>query len=191
MVEWFSFYPADKHIFINVTAVTLGQGHQKVIQYIFPDLYFLWPKYLRISWNSLAWEAKVIVAEADLDAAAETNWKHKVTRRLRWLNDETPISRKPYPVPLALREAVGKQIKDLIEIGVIRESNLPWAFPIIVVRKKNGKLRICVDYRQLNDRSEKSYWPFGSTDDIFASLGGARYLSSLDMANAYHHIPLV
>ena len=87
-------------------------------------------------------------------------------------------------------EAVGKQIKYLVEHGVIRESNSPWAFPIIVIRKKNGKRRICVDYRLLNDHSEKFYWPLGSID-IFASLGGARYLSSLDNANAYHHIPLV
>ena len=106
------------------------------------------------------------------------------------LNDETPIRKKPYPVPLALREAVDKQIKDLVENGIIRESNSPWAFPIIVVKKKNGKLRVVIDYRSLNDRTEKFYWPLGSIDDIFSSLGGVRYLSSLDMANAYHHIPM-
>ena len=49
---------------------------------------------------------------------------------------------------------------------------------------------MCIDYRLLNDRSEKLYWPLGCIDDIFPSLGGARYLSSLDMANAYHHIPM-
>ena len=106
------------------------------------------------------------------------------------VTNETPIRKKPYAVPLALREAVKKQIEDLVENGVIRESNSPWAFPLIVVRKKNGKLRLCIDYRLLNDRTEKFYWPLGSIDDIFASLGGARYLSSLDMANAYHHIPM-
>ena len=49
---------------------------------------------------------------------------------------------------------------------------------------------MCIDYRLLNDRTGKFYWPLGSIDDIFESLGGARYLSSLDMANAYHHIPM-
>ena len=68
----------SKFLFIIVTAVTLGQGHQKVIQYIFRDLYFLCLKYLRFSWNGLTWEAKVFAAAA-ADAVAETNWKHKVT----------------------------------------------------------------------------------------------------------------
>ena len=95
------------------------------------------------------------------------------------------------PVTLALQEAVRKQIKDLVENGVIRESNSPWAFSIIVVRKKNGKLRICIDYSLLNDRREKFHWPLESTDHIFASLGGTRYMLILDKANAYHHIPLV
>ena len=56
----------NKFLFINVIAVTLGQGHQKVIQYIFPALYFLCPKYLSFSWNIF-------------DSAAETNWQYKVT----------------------------------------------------------------------------------------------------------------
>ena len=73
----------SKFLFINVTVVILDQGHQKVIQYIFPDLYFLCPKYLRfIAETVLTWGAKVIAAaaaDADEDAAAETNWKHKIT----------------------------------------------------------------------------------------------------------------
>ena len=80
LVEWFSLNPADKQIFINVTAMTLGQSHQKVIQYIFPDLYFLCPKYLRLAQTFLTWEAKVFAAAVtDADMAAETTWKHKVT----------------------------------------------------------------------------------------------------------------
>ena len=65
----------SKFLLIDATAATLGQGHQKVIQYISLDLYILCAKYLWFSSNGLTWEAK-FVAAAD---AAETNWKHKVT----------------------------------------------------------------------------------------------------------------
>ena len=64
----------SKFMLINATATTLGQGHGKVIQYISPDPYNLCAKYLRFSWNSLMWEAKVVAA-----AGAEMNWKHNVT----------------------------------------------------------------------------------------------------------------
>ena len=91
LVDWFSLYPAEKQIFlfINVTAVALGQGHRKVIQYNFPDVYFLCPKYLNFSSNGLTWEAKVIAAvAAHADAAMETNWKHSHPR-LGWLKIST------------------------------------------------------------------------------------------------------
>ena len=66
----------SKFLFINVTAMTLGQGHQKVIQYIFPDQYFLCPKYLSFSSNGFDVRSKVFAeAAAVTDAAAETNWK--------------------------------------------------------------------------------------------------------------------
>ena len=74
---WLSGYyfilQTSKFFFISATAMTLGQGHRKVIQFIFTDLYFLCLKHLRFISYSLMWEAKVIVV-----VAAETNWKHKV-----------------------------------------------------------------------------------------------------------------
>ena len=65
----------SKFMLIDATAATLGQGHGKVIQYISPDPYNLCAKYLRFSWNSLTWEAKVVAA-ADAAVGAEMNWKH-------------------------------------------------------------------------------------------------------------------
>ena len=67
----------SKFLLVNTTAVTLGQGHEKVIQYISPDPYILCPKYQRFSANGFDVRGKNFAA-ADADAA-ETNWKHKVT----------------------------------------------------------------------------------------------------------------
>ena len=72
----------NKFLFINVTAATLGEGHQKVTQYISQTYMFIVPNILGLAETVLTWEAKVIgaaVADADTDAVAETNWKHKVT----------------------------------------------------------------------------------------------------------------
>ena len=147
--------------------------------------------------NDLATSRQIELIQTLIDANDDLFAKHDydigrtdlIEARIK-LTDETPIRKKPYSVPLVLRDQVKKQIGDLVDNGIIRPSNSPWAFPMIVVRKKNNKLRLCQDFRALNQRTEKFYWPLGSIDDIFASLGGARYLSSLDMANAYHHIPM-
>ena len=76
----------SKFLLIDATAVTLGQGHRKVIQYISPDLYILCAKYLSLAPKVLMWEKKVVAA-ADATAAAdaaETDWKHKVTLASDW-----------------------------------------------------------------------------------------------------------
>ena len=88
-----SHFIAQTSIFllIDATAVTLGQGHRKVIQYIFPDPYILCVKYQRFSSNGFDERGKVVAA-ADAAAvvdAAETNWKHKV--RPGWLNDDVLV----------------------------------------------------------------------------------------------------
>ena len=71
----------SKFLLIDATAMTLGQGHGKVIQYISPDPYILCAKFLNLAQTVLTWEAKVVAAaDADADTGvAETNWKHKVT----------------------------------------------------------------------------------------------------------------
>ena len=98
----------SKFLLIDATAVTLGQGQQKVIQYISPDSYILCAKYLRFSSNVLTWEAKVVAAAdaADTAAAAETNWKHKVTPDrvdlITVLHNNIIYAIKSVPIPLML-----------------------------------------------------------------------------------------
>ena len=66
------------------------------------------------------------------------------------LTSDEPVRSKPYPVPYSLRESLREDGDDMIRMGVIRESNSPYASPVIVVKKKDGSNRICVDYRKLN-----------------------------------------
>ena len=101
-----------------------------------------------------------------------------------------PICKRPYRTPFAYRAEVKNQIDQMLSLKLISPSNSSWAAPILCVKKKDGGLRICCDYRSLNDVTEKFYWPLPNIDDIFANLGGARYFSSLDFLKAYHQIPM-
>ena len=66
------------------------------------------------------------------------------------LTSDEPVRSRPYPVPYSMRESLKKDIADMIKMGVIRESDLPYASPVVVVKKKDNTNRVCLDYRKLN-----------------------------------------
>ncbi|UYV60597.1 hypothetical protein LAZ67_1001626 [Cordylochernes scorpioides] len=77
----------------------------------------------------------------------------------------------------------------LLKNGIISHSSSPWASPIILVKKKNGTFRFCVDYRNLNSVTVKDQYPLPRIDDCFDSLHGARYFTSLDLCSGYLYLP--
>ena len=102
--------------------------------------------------------------------------------------DTAPIRMAPRRIPYFQQEEVQNDLKEKEAAGIIRKSNSPWAFPIVVVRKKDGTARICVDYRKLNDVTKKDAHPLPRIDDIFDALRGAKYFSTLDLASGYHQV---
>ena len=66
------------------------------------------------------------------------------------VTSDQPVRSRPYPVPYSLRQYLNKDITDMVKMGVIRESNSPYAFPIVIVKKKDNTNLVCVDYRKLN-----------------------------------------
>jgi hypothetical protein len=99
-----------------------------------------------------------------------------------------PIRMAPRRIPYYQQEEVQNDLQDKEEAGIIQKSNSPWAFPIVVVRKKDGTVRICVDYRKLNEVTRKDAHPLPRIDDIFDALRGAKYFSTLDLASGYHQV---
>mgnify|MGYP000081323950 FL=1 len=83
-------------------------------------------------------------------------------------------------------EEVRHQFDQLRSCGIIRIAKSPWSSPVVLVRKKNGKLRICVDYRTLNNKTVKGAYALSRIEEIFDSLNG--YFSSIDMKSLYHQI---
>ena len=82
-----------------------------------------------------------------------------------------PITAKEHPVSFALRELVEEQLEDLKQKGILVEStHTDWASPIVVVKKPNGKIRICGDFRALNNCIQSDKYPLPAIEDLFAQL---------------------
>ena len=101
------------------------------------------------------------------------------------------------PVNLPYRRVVPNQmveikslLQDLLNRKIIRRSVSPYASPIVVVRKKNGQLRLCIDYRCLNAKTQKDAFPLPRIDETLESLGGANLFSSLDLTHGYFQVAM-
>jgi hypothetical protein len=101
-----------------------------------------------------------------------------------------PIKQRPRPVPMAFADEDKKAIEKLLEQGCIQPSTSPWAAPMVFVRKKNGQVRPCIDYRKLNQITCKDAFPLPKTRDCLDAVAGATLFSSLDITSAYNQIPV-
>lgn len=102
--------------------------------------------------------------------------------------DAKPFSRSPYRLAPAEMEILKERIKELIAMGHIRPSSSPWGAPVLFVKKKDGTLRMCVDYRALNKLTIRNEFPLPRIDELFDALHGAKFFTALDLDTAYHQI---
>ncbi|EYB80921.1 hypothetical protein Y032_0397g710 [Ancylostoma ceylanicum] len=101
-----------------------------------------------------------------------------------------PIRQKERPVPMGTRKEFKGLIKGLVEHGILEKSSSEWAFPVVLVRIKDGTIRLCVDYRQLNKVTKQDSYPLPFIDMVLQSLSGKKVFSTLDMASGYLPIRL-
>ncbi|CAN4128393.1 unnamed protein product [Withania somnifera] len=89
--------------------------------------------------------------------------------------------------PAELREPKVR-LRDLLDKGFIRSSVSPWGAPVLFVKKKDGSMRMCIDYRRLNKVTVKNKYPFPRIDDLFDRLRGAAVFSKIDLRSGYHRL---
>jgi hypothetical protein len=99
-----------------------------------------------------------------------------------------PISRRSYQMPPNELAELKTQLQDLLEKGFIRPSSSPWGCPTIFVKKKDQTLRMCVDYRPLNEVTIMNKYPLPRINILFDQLTGARVFSKIDLRSGYHQI---
>jgi hypothetical protein len=101
-----------------------------------------------------------------------------------------PISKRPYRMPPKELAELKTQLQELLDKGYIRPSSSPWGCPALFVKKKDGSLRLCVDYRPLNAVTIKNKYPLPRIDVLFDQLAGAKVFSKIDLRSGYHQIKI-
>ena len=101
-----------------------------------------------------------------------------------------PVKVPPRRIPANFRAEVESQIQCMLQDGIIEESSSPWLATAVYVRKKNGDIRICIDYRELNKRTVKDAYPLPRPDEVQDRLAGSVIFSTIDLCSGYWQLPL-
>lgn len=126
-----------------------------------------------------------IFSQGELDIGLTSLVKHRIN-----LCDENPFKQRHRRIPPGMITEVRQHLRQLLDSGVIRRSYSPWASNMVLVRKKDGSLRICVDFRQLNKNTVKDSYALPRIDEMLDTLAGSRYYTVLDMKSGYHQIEM-
>ena len=106
------------------------------------------------------------------------------------LMDQRPIKIPPRRIQGTLLDEIENELSKLEKDGIIRPSVSPFSAPIVPIRKKDGSLRLCIDYRKLNKVTVKDSFPLPNLTDTIYNLSGAKFFSSLDMVRGYYQLPV-
>ncbi len=104
--------------------------------------------------------------------------------------DSPPIHQNPYIYAAPLREEINRQVNELIELGIVVPSRSPWSSPVVLVDKKDGTKRMCIDLRKVNSVTKSDVYPLPSISIALSSMQGAQYFSSFDLNCGYYQIEL-
>ena len=135
--------------------------------------------------KNLIMKHKYLFAEKMPQLGMATAVKHTIN-----LGTSGPINLPLRRTPETLKLTVRNQIEEMIQHNIIRESTSPYAAPVVMVPKKGGELRFCIDYRQLNKATIKDRYPLPRIDDTIDALYGAQYFSTLDLFSGYWQIEI-
>ena len=126
-----------------------------------------------------------VFSKGESDLGKTNLMTHKIITK-----DDNPIKQRPRPLPPKQNEEVERQVKLLLESGMISPSESAYSSPIVMVKKKDGSMRMCFDYRKLNDVTIKDAHPLPPINQSIDALSGAKYFCSLDLVSGYMQVPM-
>ncbi len=126
-----------------------------------------------------------VFAKSEYDVGNFVGFKHSINT-----GDHPPIKAKPRPLSHAKLQCLAKILDELLAAKLIRPSRSDWACGIVLVPKKNGDWRLCIDYRPINKIATCCQFPLPRISDMLRSLRGSKYFSALDLNKGFHQIPL-
>ena len=126
-----------------------------------------------------------VFASSSTDLGRTGRLKHAIHTK-----DAPPIRQAVRRIPPQRRKEVQELLANMLRDNVIQQSDSPWASPIVLVRKKDGSLRFCVDYRKLNDVTRKDAYPLPRIDDTLNTLAGSQWFTTVDLLSGYWQVEM-
>jgi len=102
--------------------------------------------------------------------------------------DAKPVNIHPYRYPLKQKDIIEKLVQEILDSGIIQPSCSPFASPVVLVSKKDGSSRLCVDYRELNKETIKDKFPIPIVDELINEFTGSTIFSKIDLRAGYHQL---
>ena len=134
---------------------------------------------------------RLIYAYADLISTKDTDIgrTHLATHEVN-TGTHSPICQKPYRVEFKNRHVIEEEVEKMLSIDLIEPAKSPWSSPVVLIPKKDGSVRFCVDFRKVNSVTVRDAFPLPRIDDIIPLLGGKKYFVGLDLASGYWQVPM-
>ena len=144
-----------------------------------------WPEQLQIEAKQMLKRNAKVFTKTDMDMGRTNLVKHHVK-----LTDPVPFKEAYRGIPPQMYDDVKAHIQEMLDLRAIRPSNNPWASAIVLVRKKYGRLRVCIDLRRLNNGTIKDAYSLPKIESILDSLIGAQIFSTLDLKAGYWQVEM-
>ena len=144
-----------------------------------------WPEKLQQEDKEMLKRNAKVFSKDDMDMGRTNLVKHRIK-----LTDPVPFKEAYRRIPPQMYDEVKTHLQEMLDLGAIRPYNIPWASAIVLVRKKDGRLRFCIGLRKLNNRTVKDAYSLPRIESILDSLGGAQIFSTLDLKAGYWQVEM-
>ena len=169
----------------KLSRTPLGEGGSWILDQLNLEGFKSWSREQQQSAKDLLVDSADIFAKTDLDLGKCNTIKHAIK-----ITDPQPFKERYRRIPPHFFDEVKKHLQEMIEVGAIRKSFSPWASAVVLVRKKDGGLRFCIDLRKLNNRTIKDEYSLPRIEDTLDCLHGAVWFSTLDLKSGYWQVEL-